>query len=62
MINNKEIIYTSAEASRKMGITRQALHYLVKHNIVKPVDYVIGKNKFYNDLEINKYLESKFRK
>lgn len=62
MINNKEVIYTSAEASKKMGITRQALHYLVKQGIVKPVNYIIGKNKFYTEGEINKYLESKFKK
>ena len=43
-------------------MTRQALHYLVKQGKIKPVEWIEGKTKFYDEEEINRYLENKFKK
>ena len=59
---NKKIVLTSERASKKLGITRQALHYLVKHSKIRPANWIEGKNKYYEEEEINRYLESKFKK
>jgi len=59
---NKRIVLTAQQASTKLGITRQALHYLVKHGRIKPVAWIEGKYKYYDEEEINRYLESKFKR
>ena len=59
---NKRIVLTSERASKKLGITRQSLHYLVKRGRIKPADWIEGKNKYYEEEEIQRYLERKFKR
>ena len=55
MIN--KIVFTAAQAAQKLGVTRQALHYMVKAGKIKPASWIEGKHKYYEAEEINKYLD-----
>jgi len=52
-------LYTSEEAAKKIGITRQGLAYLVKEGRIKPADNIESKYKFFSEEEIYKYLAEK---
>lgn len=52
-------LYTSEEAAKRFGITRQGLAYLVKEGKVKPAENIVSKYKFFSEEEIYRYLAEK---
>ena len=58
-MDKKIKLYTSEEAAKKLGITRQGLAYLVKEGKIKPEDSIESKYKFFSEDEIYKYLGEK---
>jgi DNA-binding transcriptional MerR regulator len=58
-MDKKTKLYTSEEAAKKLGITRQGLAYLVKEGRIKPVDNIESKYKFFSEEELYRYLAEK---
>lgn len=58
-MENKTKVYTSEEAAKRLGITRQGLAYLVKEGRIKPVENIESKYKFFSEEAINRYLAEK---
>lgn len=52
-------LYTSEEAAKRIGITRQGLAYLVKEGKIKPEDNIESTYKFFSEETIYKYLADK---
>lgn len=59
MENKKLELFTSEEAAKRLGITRQGLAYLVKEGKIKPEDYIVSKYKFFSEEELYRYLGQK---
>lgn len=58
-MDKKVKLYTSEEAAKRLGMTRQGLAYLVKEGKIKPVENIESKYKFFSEEEIYKYLAEK---
>jgi len=58
-MGKKTKLFTSEEAAKRLGITRQGLAYLVKEGRIKPVDNIESKYKFFSEEEIYRYLAEK---
>ena len=56
----KEItLLTTGEASKRLKISRQGLHYLVEAGHIRPAQNVKGKFKFYTKKEIDRYARTR---
>jgi predicted site-specific integrase-resolvase len=55
-MEKKVKLFTSEEAAKRIGITRQGLAYLVKEGKIKPVEHIESKYKFFSEEEIYRYL------
>ena len=55
-VMEKEItLLTTAEAARRLKISRQGIAYLTKVGHLKPMQNIKGKFKFYTQEEIDRY-------
>jgi len=52
-------LYSSEEAAKRLGITRQGLAYLVKEGKIKPAENVESTYKFFTEEEIYRYIAEK---
>ena len=58
-MNTKTKLFTSEEAAKRIGITRQGLAYLVKAGVIKPEENIESKYKFFSEEAITRYLANK---
>ena len=58
-MDKKIKLFTTEEAAKRIGITRQGLAYLVKEGKIKPEDNIESKYSFFSEDEIYRYLAQK---
>jgi|GEM_PF-6927217 len=58
-MDKKIKLFTSEEAAKRIGITRQGLAYLVKKGEIRPQENIESKYSFFSEDEIYRYLGTK---